>query len=72
MELLHRTFLDEHFRVAGRTNFYETVNETEKDFQVHLKFYNNDKSHQRRNMNERSPYQVFHEGIRELKMEEDQ
>lgn len=72
VERLHRTLLDEHFRVAGRTNFYETVDEMEIDFQVYLKFYNNERSHQGRNMNGRTPYQVFQEGIRELRKEEDQ
>lgn len=68
----HLSQLDERFRVAGRSNFYETVDEMEKDFRVYIKFYNSKRSHQGRNMNGRTPYQVFQEGIRELKMEEDQ
>jgi len=67
---IHRTLLGEHFRVTGRTKSYETVDEMEKDFQVFLKFCNNDRLHQGRNMNGRTLYQVFQEGIRELKMEE--
>lgn len=53
------TFFEEHFRVAGRTNFYETVDEMENDFQTYLKFYNNERYHQGRNMNGRTPCQVF-------------
>lgn len=44
----------------------------EEDFQVYLEFYNNERSHQGRNMNGRTPYQVLKEEIREFKLKEDQ
>ncbi|GBF44551.1 integrase catalytic subunit [Leptospira ellinghausenii] len=58
VERLHRTLIDEHFRDAGSTNFYETVDEMEKDFQIYLNLYNYERSYQCRNMNGRTPYQV--------------
>ncbi|EMY68786.1 ISDvu4, transposase [Leptospira vanthielii serovar Holland str. Waz Holland = ATCC 700522] len=63
---------DEHFRVAGRTNFYETADQIEKDFQLYLKLYNNKKSHQGKNINGRTPDQFFLDGFLELEKEEDQ
>jgi len=66
VERLHRTFLDEHFRVAGRTKFYESVQEMQNDFDKYLEYYNNERSHQGRNMDGRTPHQAFLEGIRPL------
>ncbi|MDV6237911.1 IS481 family transposase, partial [Leptospira ellisii] len=31
VERLHRTLLDEHFRIAGRTKFYESIDEMQID-----------------------------------------
>lgn len=72
VERLHRTLLDEHFRVAGRTNFYETVQEMDKDLQVYLNFYNTERTHQGRNMNGRTPYQVFFHRCRESKLDQEE
>jgi len=69
VERLHRTFLDEHFRIAGRTNFYESVQEMQNDFDKYLEHYNNERSHQGRNMNGRTPYQAFVEGIKSIENE---
>ncbi|HOT47115.1 MAG TPA: IS481 family transposase [Spirochaetota bacterium] len=66
---LHRTFLDGRFRIAGRTNFYESVQEMQNDFDTYLEHYNNERSHQGRNMNGRTPYQAFVEGIRPFENE---
>lgn len=59
VERLHRTLLDEHFRVMGRKKFYDSINEMQKDLETWLKTYNNSRPHQGRNMNGRTPYQVF-------------
>lgn len=64
VERLHRTFLDEHFRIAGRTKFYESVQEMQNDFDKYLEYYNTERAHQGRNMNGRTPIQVFIEGIK--------
>ena len=63
MERLHRTLLDEHFRVAGRSKWYESVDEMQNDLEVYLKQYNHERSHQGRNMKGRTPYQAFVDGI---------
>ena len=70
VERLHRTLLDEHFRVMGRSKWYETVDEMQKDLQSYLKQYNYDRAHQGRNMNGRTPYQAFIDGIQKPEAEE--
>lgn len=64
VERLHRTLLDEHFRIKGREKFYESLSEMQKDLDEYLKHYNEDRTHQGRNMNGRTPKQVFLEGIK--------
>jgi transposase InsO family protein len=59
VERLHRTLLDEHFRIEGRKKWYETVAEMQKDLDAYLKRYNNDRTHQGRNMMGRTPYKAF-------------
>lgn len=66
VERLHRTLLDEHFRVAGRTKFYESVQEMQNDLDIYLEKYNTTRVHQGRNMNGRTPIQTFIEGINPL------
>ena len=59
VERLHRTLLDEHFRVMGRKKFYESIEEMQKDLEAYLIRYNTERPHQGRNMNGRTPIQVF-------------
>jgi transposase InsO family protein len=63
LERLHRTLLDEHFRVMGRKKFYESVEEMQKDLEIYLQTYNTKRPHQGRNMNGRTPKTVFLEGL---------
>jgi transposase InsO family protein len=63
VERLHRTLLDEHFRIQGRIKFYENLDEMQKDLDNYLHEYNYNRAHQGRNMNGRTPYQAFLEGI---------
>jgi transposase InsO family protein len=63
VERLHKTLLDEHFRIKGREKWYESVEEMQIDLDEFLKHYNYERSHQGRNMNGRTPYQVFVEGL---------
>lgn len=63
VERMHRTLLDEHFRIKGRTKFYETVDEMQIDLDEFLAFYNAERPHQGRNMNGRRPLEVFEAGI---------
>ena len=70
MERLHRTLLDEHFRVVGRTKWYESVDQMQKDLEAYLKKYNHERTHQGRNMKGRTPYQAFVDGIIKPETEE--
>jgi transposase InsO family protein len=63
IERLHRTLLDEHFRVMGRTKFYESVDEMQTDLDEYLASYNTKRPHQGRNMQGRTPATVFVAGL---------
>lgn len=63
VERLHRTLLDEHFRIMGRTKFYESIDEMQADLETYLIVYNTERPHQGRNMNGRTPAAVFLEGL---------
>ena len=63
VERLHRTLLDEHFRIMGRTKWYESVEEMQKDLETYLQHYNHKRTHQGRNMKGRVPYKVFIAGL---------
>lgn len=62
IERFHRTLLEEHLRIQGRTRWYETLEEMQADLDVYLVHYNTKRPHQGRGMNGRTPYQVFKEG----------
>lgn len=64
VERLHRTLLDEHFRIMGRTKFYESLDEMQTDLESYFALYNKERSHQGRNMNGRTPYQAFLDGTK--------
>lgn len=63
VERLHRTLLDEHFRVAGRSKWYESLEPMQVDVDAYLKAYNHERPHQGRNMKGRTPYKAFIDGI---------
>lgn len=63
VERLHRTLLDEHFRVQGRTKWYESLEEMQKDLDTFLVYYNQKRPHQGRKMNGQTPYKVFLKGL---------
>jgi transposase InsO family protein len=65
VERLHKTLLDEHFRVKGRQKWYETLEEMQKDLDAYLEYYNTKRPHQGRNMNGRTPEKAFAEGVRD-------
>ena len=69
VERLHRTLLDEHFRIEGRKTWYESVEQMQKDLDRYLKHYNHERAHQGRNMNGRVPYQAFIDGLSKIKTE---
>jgi len=63
VERLHRTLLDELFRIQGRLKWYESVEEMQTDLDGYFRHYNLERPHQGRNMNGRTPYTVFLEGL---------
>ena len=67
VERLHRTLLDEHFRIKGRTKWYEALSEMQSDLEVYLAHYNRKRPHQGRGMEGRTPYAVFKAGLKKAK-----
>jgi transposase InsO family protein/transposase-like protein len=63
VERLHRTLLDEHFRIKGRQKWYESVEEMQKDLDEYLVAYNTQRPPQGRGMNGRTPLQAFRDGL---------
>jgi transposase InsO family protein len=63
VERLHRTLLDEHFRVEGRKTWFETIDEMQVVLDDYLVGYNTKRPHQGRGMNGRTPQTAFREGL---------
>lgn len=63
VERLHRTLLDEHFRVEGRRTWFDTVEEMQAVLDRYLQGYNDKRPHQGRGMNGRTPARAFKEGL---------
>jgi transposase InsO family protein len=63
IERFHRTLLDEHLRIKGRTTWYETLAEMQKDLDEYLVIYNTKRAHQGRGMNGKTPLKVFVSGL---------
>ncbi len=63
VERLHRTLLDEHFRVMGRTKWYESLEQMQTDLDAYLQQYNHERPHQGREMNGRTPFKAFVDGL---------
>ena len=70
VERLHRTLLEEHFRVMGRKKWYESVQQMQDDLEAYLSYYNYKRTHQGRNMDGRTPYQAFKDGLPKIKKKE--
>ena len=64
VERLHRTLLDERFRVEGRRTWFETIAEMQTVLDAYLVDYNTRRPHQGCGMNGRTPNKAFVEGIR--------
>lgn len=63
IERFHRTLLDEHLRIKGREKWYEALGEMQTDLDAYLVEYNTKRPHQGRNMNGRTPYKAFKDGL---------
>jgi hypothetical protein len=56
------TLLDEHLRVAGRTKFYENLDQMQADLDTWLADYNAKRPRQGRLMEGRTPEKAFDDG----------
>lgn len=68
VERMNRTLLEECFRVAGRTTWYERIDEIQRDLDRFLAYYNLERSHQGYRLKGRTPAQALREalGVKEL------
>ena len=63
LERWHRTLLDEHLRVQGRTVWHETLADMQQALDLYLVRYNRERPHQGRGMEGRTPLQAFLDGL---------
>ena len=63
VERMNRTLLDECFRVAGRTTWYISPEEIQRDLDKFLVFYNLKRSHQGYRLKGRTPAQALCEAL---------
>lgn len=63
LERFHRTLLDEHLRIAGRTKWYEELEPMQADIDHYLNYHNTERPHQGRLMEGRTPYVMFLQGL---------
>ena len=60
IERFHRTLLDEHLRIKGRTTWYETLEKIQKELYGYLETYNTHRPHRGCcGMEGRTPSEVF-------------
>ena len=60
IERLHRTLQDEHFRIKGRTTWYESVEQMQTDLDNYLEHDNNQRPHQGRMICSVNIYRINH------------
>jgi transposase InsO family protein len=63
VERMNRTLLDECFRVHGRTTWYTTTAEIQRDLDAFLRYYNLERSHQGYRLKGRTPVQALMEAL---------
>lgn len=59
IERLHRTLLDEHFRIQDHVKWYKALDEMQQNMDNDLVICNNKRPHQGRNMKGVTPYTMF-------------
>ena len=63
VERMNRTLLDECFRVKGRTTWYMAPEEIQRDLDVFIAFYNEQRTHQGYRLKGRTPAQALREAL---------
>lgn len=61
-ERFHRTILQEFYQVAFRKKLYDTLDELQKDLDEWLHYYNNERTHQGKMCNGRTPMDTMLDG----------
>jgi len=61
-ERFHRTILNEFYRVTFRKNLYETIEQLQKELDIWLEYYNNERTHQGKMCCGRTPMQTLLDG----------
>ncbi len=56
--------LDEHFRIKGRTTWYESVEQMQTDLDRYPEQYNTLRPHQGRMVEGQTPYCMFKKGLK--------
>lgn len=62
-ERFHKTILEEFYQIAFRKKIYRTLDELQCDLDAWLKTYNEDRTHQGKHCNGRTPLQTFKDGL---------
>ena len=63
-ERFHRTILDEFYRPSFRRKIYQSLDDLQKDLDVWLFEYNNERTHQGKMCCGRTPMQTFFDGLK--------
>jgi transposase InsO family protein len=63
VERMNRTMLDECFRVAGRTTWYEDIDQIQADLDRFMEYYNLERSHQGYRLQGRTPAQALRDAL---------
>jgi transposase InsO family protein len=63
VERMNRTLLDECFRVAGRTTWYENTEQIQADLDRFLEYYNLERSHQGYRLNGKTPANALKDAL---------
>ena len=61
-ERFHRTILDEFYRITFRKKLYETIEQLQEDLDDWINYYNNERTHQGKMCNGRTPMQTLLDG----------
>ena len=61
-ERFHRTILDEFYRITFRKNLYQSIEQLQDDLDNWLIYYNNERTHQGKRCNGRTPMQTLNDG----------
>ncbi|MDH1470515.1 IS481 family transposase [Shewanella sp. GD03713] len=63
-ERFHKTILNEFYQVTFRKKLYQTLEELQKDLDEWLSYYNNERTHQGKMCNGRTPVETLNDGKR--------